>query len=640
MTPVGGASPPQTFTIGIGAGTVKLKDDVYAWYVQDSWKLRPNLTVNYGVRWDYEAGAFRGGSIPFSGGFGSGCFEGNGLISACSSDKNNFQPRLGISYGPKFESGLLHKILGDPGQSLIKASFAEITQLAYLNVVLDSLNFDGTAKLITLQLNPGSVAPDGTPACAPGWTAGTPCVAGSVFGAFPNAPTAAELAHFLPAAGGAPCTPAFPCGRIRPIASNLHNPETRNVSLTWDRQIGRTSVFSLGYVGSFGFGQFGEVDTNYPLIAPDPAHPGYFYNPAGPCAAGSAAEGRSNCSFGLIRTNTNSRNSAYHGLLTSFEKRTSNHTQFRGTYAYSHLISSTEGFYGVSEVGNPFNPSTWRGPSQADMRHMASLSTVLDTNRMFHMKGAQHLLNNWQFAVIGTLQSGRPYPISTGDAPFSGEAFFGFGAETQQVPNVLAGGVLNVTNIANGLNGGNLLVGPTGAAVCACPQTTFAAPLGASSVGALDTITGKPVDFQYITGDVGKNQGVQNGIKRADISLTRSFRVPVRQEGIEVRLRAEIFNVFNTPNLIGFNATDTLSNMAPCKVGGVYVHCAAAHVGGLDVFNGNFYGTDGSVLTIQRLQHGAVSPSPANPIFGSVGDPNPTAYDTSRQMQLSVKVVF
>ena len=72
-----------------------------------------------------EAGAFKGGKIPGPNGT---CFQGNGLIPACSSDKNNCQPRLGFTYA-----------LGN--KTLFTPVFAETTMLAFNNVVLDSLKF-------------------------------------------------------------------------------------------------------------------------------------------------------------------------------------------------------------------------------------------------------------------------------------------------------------------------------------------------------------------------------------------------------------------------------------------------------------------------------------------------------------------
>ena len=119
---------PLPSPLAFGPGEVTSKDNIYGFYFQDTWKLTRKLTMNYGLRYDYEAGAFKGGKIPGPNGT---CFQGNGLISACSSDKNNWQPRLGFTYAPW-------------DKTLFRLSFAETTMLAFNNVVLDSLNFDGT----------------------------------------------------------------------------------------------------------------------------------------------------------------------------------------------------------------------------------------------------------------------------------------------------------------------------------------------------------------------------------------------------------------------------------------------------------------------------------------------------------------
>ena len=90
---------PSYFTVGLGPGTINTSDNVYGFFVQDTYKLRPNFTINYGLRWDLEDVAFRGGTIPKPGG---GCYQANGIIPACSSDHNDFQPRIGLAYSPRF----------------------------------------------------------------------------------------------------------------------------------------------------------------------------------------------------------------------------------------------------------------------------------------------------------------------------------------------------------------------------------------------------------------------------------------------------------------------------------------------------------------------------------------------------------
>src|SRR5260370_34858403 len=92
-----------------------------------------------------------------------------------------------------------------------------------------------------------------------------------------------------------------------------------------------------------------------------------------------------------------------------------------------------------------------RAPSQQDVRHQGSFSLVVDSEKLFHAPVLRQIANDWDIGVIGTLQSGRPYPISTGDRFFSTRPFVGIGNESPQHPDVEADGTLNDTDIARGL---------------------------------------------------------------------------------------------------------------------------------------------------------------------------------------------
>ncbi|HXI90569.1 MAG TPA: TonB-dependent receptor [Blastocatellia bacterium] len=578
---------PTQFQVGIGPAQVNATDNIYGFYVQDTWKLKSNFTLNYGVRYDVEDGAFKGGTIKAD--VKGGCVQGNGIVPACSSDHNNFQPRVGFAWSPHYESGFMHTIFGDADKSVIRASFAEVTQLAYLNVSLDSLNFDGVNLFTTTFRQP------------------------SVLAFFPNRPPDSLLSS-LRAPGS--------FGRVRPISNDLRNPEVRHFSFSISRQIGRNFVMDVGYIGVLGYGLFGERDLNFPIIKADPSHPGFFY-------FGNRPDPR----LDAVRTNENSRTSAYHGLTVSATKRVSHHVQFQTGYVYSKQLSSSEDFFGLSEPGDVTNIRAERALAQSDTRHQGNFGVLFDTEKLIEQRFVKHIVNNWTIGVIGQLQSGRPYPVSTGDVPFATSAFFGAGNESQQRPNVLADGTLVATNIASAF-GTNLNVSQTGHAVCHCPQTTFLAPADASVLGSIDTFTGDIVDFQQVNGDLVRNAGHGSPYYRFDMSFTKAF--PIREK-MRLELKADVFNIFNHPLFLLFNTNDVLSLMAP----NTDPNCR----GCLNAQTGRYIGADGRALKIQDLQNGRVSRDLQNGIFATlnasgnrgqgIGDPAGT--DISRTVQLSLR---
>ena len=598
---------PSSFKIGIGPGSVKSKDNIYGFYVQDTWKINSDVTLNYGLRWDYEAGAFRGGPINNPNG---GCFQGNHIIAACSSDKNNFQPRVGVTYSPRF----VPSVFGGPGRTLIKGSFAEVTVLAYNNVVLDSLNFDG--------LNLFTAVIDNTTAAGR-----------AVLSAFPNAPSATLLAPFAP-------NPAGPFGSVRPIASNLKNPEMRMVNVGIQREFGRTFVAEIQYLGQFGYGIFGERDTNYPNIIADPAQLGFFYFGARP-----------NPLFTNIRTNENSRTSHYNGLIVSATKRMAEHVQFQASYTLSHLLDSADDFFGLSEPGDPRNVRADLGPALNDSRHAANFGVVLNSGRWVQGRAAAWMINNLGLSFVGQLQSGRPYQVSTGAGPFSGERFFGTGNDTQQRPSILPDGTIVATNIASS-NGVNLAISQSGVAACqaagfpsaqcAALQTTFLAPAGASSQGAIDSLTHLPVDFKLINGDLERNAGLSPAYYRLDTSIAKSFGLIPNHENIRIEFRADFFNVFNHTNLFGNNANPSVSALAlPVDpVTGSLLPNFFNCISCLNPVTGQYIDKNGRPLNIRdfRLSKERAIQDIQNPNFGGLGDPS--IADIARTIQLSFHVRF
>lgn len=610
---------PSQFTIGLGPGAVNTAANLYGFYAQDTWQLRRNVTVNYGLRYDKEDGAFTGGTVPDPQVPG-GCLQSNGLIPACGSDNSNWQPRLGIAWSPSFENGIGHWLFGDPGKSVVRAGAGRITEMVDLNVVVNSQIFDGN-NLFTQSITAGSIGTDGV-------TTGQ-----QVLGSYPNPPSASLLDLFKPIGY---------YGRVRPISPTLKNPQVDMFTLAYQRQLGSSFTYSIGYQGVFAHRLFGENDTNFPTPIADSAHPGYFYMPGVPDPA-----------FGPIRTVFSDRESGYNALVVTVVKRAAQHFQFQGSYVWSHTLSDGEDFFGLSEPGNPLAPLRLENASaQNDVRHLVNFNFVADTNNLFAAPVARIILNNWTFGMISTLQSGRPFPVSTGDASYAGLNFTDLGSETMQRPNVCAGGssapgcagapigALLATNIAS-ISGTNLEVGPGGVATCiaagltncAALQTTFAAPAGASTSGPVDSISGTPVDFQYINGNLLRNAGQSLAIYQFDISLTKAIRIP-KWNSASLELKMDIFNVFNHPGFIFNNSFDALNllllpaltiNGAPNPNFNCTVSC-------LNPFTGLYLGANGQPLTLANFQRSTFN---AARNFSGLG--GPAGEVTPRIIQLAIR---
>jgi len=104
-----GLGLPTNYIQGFGNPVSKLRNKPIAWFAQDSWKVRPNFTLNYGVRYDYEITqqiAPVGVRDPFSGltltaSDMLAAQDAMGVQQGFPRDKNNFAPRVGIAWDIK-----------------------------------------------------------------------------------------------------------------------------------------------------------------------------------------------------------------------------------------------------------------------------------------------------------------------------------------------------------------------------------------------------------------------------------------------------------------------------------------------------------------------------------------------------------
>jgi len=217
-----------------------------------------------------------------------------------------------------------------------------------------------------------------------------------------------------------------------------------------------------------------------------------------------------NSNFGLIALTGNTATSDYEALQVKFERRLSRGLQALGSYTWSHSIDSASTDAFVDDVNSPdtsVNPNRDRGSSNFDIRHSftAGVTYKLPSPQSDRVRAA---FSGWSVDSFMLARSAPPVDLVGAVEPFLtvGELLLRPNVNPG-VPPVLYG---------SGYPGGKIF-----------NQAAFAAP---------------PAGQQ---GDLGRNVLRGFGAWQADVAIQRQFRVT---EKVNIRFRAEFFNVFNHPN--------------------------------------------------------------------------------------------
>jgi outer membrane receptor protein involved in Fe transport len=527
---------PAALTLTDGPAKFNFKEYDLAFYGGDDWRIKDNLTVNLGLRWEYSSQAVnllhdlsvanQAGSDPF---WDPTLSTSVTTVPKISSPLNYFGPNIGFAWKPRF--------LGGGDKTVIRGGFRITYDPAFYNIFL---NVATAAPVV----NAGSIA------CTPTPTA--PCLPTS---GFTGADVRSEHLSDIPR-GGNPGK----ANNTR-VGNGFREPYTEGWSLGIQHELTNRLVLEVRYVGNHVVGNFQTVNANPALCIRDPETgdcvAGLVGNgfsnfiPAGvtPCddpTQPGFATGRADCRFRNVRNRVNSAFSSYNGLQSEFRVREWHGLSGAASFTWSKTMDNTSEIFSTGSGGNsvagsqdPFNTGAGeKSLSGLDFPKLASFRLVYD---LPFYKG-QHgflgkALGGWQANTIWHYSTGQNYTPLTVPGPSSS-------CQTSFDANFFGPSTCRpfLGNPAAPIDTVGFCADPT-ATDCGLSDWFTGAPTTLSAVHWLYNEDGTAQFLGTPYSNVRRNPGTRGqNISAVNFSM---FKTTKLNERVSVRLEAQVFNLFN-----------------------------------------------------------------------------------------------
>jgi outer membrane receptor protein involved in Fe transport len=550
-------------------------------FAQDSWKIRPNLTLNYGLRWELDTPltdslghvqTFRPGqnSTAYPCTISNADALGNsspltycptGLVvpgdpgvpaGLTSTYYKAFAPRIGIAYSPNFTDGILGKLFGSNGKTSIRTGWG-LFYNPMEQLVLEQFGaeppFGSSPSFYSTFFNTPFVGQDGS-------------IAANGFNGVLTPPRGQDP-------GWASYSPILMYGDFQP---HLRTQYTAQYNFSIQRELTKDLLWQINYVGSQGHRLLASHDINpgNPQTCLDLANLGQGCGPTGEdntyqftltsgqtltmpsgqvitgdaggtpiFLAGTRPYSAPNCvtngpSAGMncpangnpIFTNIFAEDtiatSAYNSLQTMLEKRFSHGLQFQAAYTWSKSLDWASSF---EETLNPFDFKKSRALSLFNSAQRFVINYVWDVPVPKYQGIKGKVLDDWQISGITQFQSGFPIRLQTqDDTELIGSLFF-FGTAAPQLIGPLQKVDPKTVQTFNTYNYGNV----SGHYFFNADQSKVVDPdLGTFSTTPRSVCCGP-----------GENQWDITFSKKLALSEARYFQ-----------FRADIFNLFNKTEFV------------------------------------------------------------------------------------------
>jgi hypothetical protein len=497
----------------------------HAFYLQDDIKVKPNLTLNIGLRYEMPRvmREKRAQGVNFIPGVGPVLLGTNKVLnldptksgpagftftpgpvtldnSGTHPDNNNFGPLFGFAYTPKFGKGWL-----SDGKTVIRGGFRVAFDEIFNNI---PGNFALNAPFfITTNQRAGTTQP----------------TAGYRYDlAFNQSVPLGGLISFNAYDLNAPVSYAY------------------NWNFGIQRQLTNSSSIDVSYLGSAGHKLGIYVDANQPFVTVN--------NPA---LHGNTSPNVQTFPFPQWNSafvGTMIGNSTFHGLVVSGKMRWNEVLSMNGSYTWSHAIDNASSFFGattdLSAPADNRNITAERGNSGNDQRHRFINAFVLDVpvgKGRRYMSGlhgiGQQVLGGWTISAITNLSTGTPFTVYANTAA----EFSGFNSFLDR-PDLL-------TNTPLAINRGNpdaffdpAFFGKTAGARCP-NQPTYAVTGGCAPTGRVGT---EP-----------RNAFYGPGLISLDTTVGKTFTI---HERLKLEYRADFFNLLNHTNFSLTTGNRTMSS--------------------------------------------------------------------------------
>src|SRR6266516_2898524 len=494
-------------------------------FAQDTWRIRPNLTLDYGVRYQdfvpatdrknviaaFEPELYVRANAPTCAdalcaslirGTGN---ELNGIAVAGAGspfgrtivphDKNNFNPSVGLAWSPDFKNGLGRSLFGENGKTVFRLGYG-----FYYDQIATFLYEDPTA------LNPPF----------------TNSASFSGAGITLSNPSGGALGN-------------LPIRNIGGVDRNLVTPMIQQWSAGVQHEIFKNAVIDISYVGTKGDHLLDRRNINF--VGPADTNAWVLDTVRNPTASTNVNSIRPFRGYGTITFIETQAISRYHGLLSSLNWRFARGSSLNLAYTFSkNMTNFTNDRDGVDAPQDQFNLRPEYAEARTSRPHIFAASYIYELPFFRQSKNgfAHTVLSGWQISGITNLESGAP------------------------ISRVLA----SSTNGGRNGNRAQLLGNPTG-----------------GLTGTIDPVSGlpflyDPTAFAYPAlgtfGNSGRAIFRLPGRNQTNLSLVKNLYLN-QEKGRYVQFRAESFNVFNHTQFFLESANGNVLGGSACVPGGLAV---------------------------------------------------------------------